>query len=115
MASYFLNNTKGTTIVNGKVVDDSYKLYLTPTMNYYKQFKEGLLFPKSAVIFNSKALNNVLSEFQFPLIVKTSQGRQGRGVSKLNNLEELKNILKKGGNYTTEKIINRPASVVGGL
>lgn len=106
MASYYLNSTQDTTIVNSKVVDDSYKLYLTPAMNYFKQFRESLPFPKTVVIFNTKALPEVVKGFEFPVIIKTSQGRQGRGVFKADNLEELTNKVREM-ETTGESIILR--------
>ncbi|MGD8744258.1 MAG: RimK family alpha-L-glutamate ligase [Candidatus Woesebacteria bacterium] len=95
-ASYYLAETNGTTIVNEKVVDPSYKLYLTPAMNYLKQQREGLAFPKSAILYSEKSLDSVLGEFEFPLIVKIAKGRQGRGVSLVNDKDELVRVVKKG-------------------
>ena len=91
-AAGYLFETKNTIIVNSKVVDPTYKLYLSPSMNYYKQFREGISFPKSAVIFSKKSIPRVIDKFKFPLIVKLSQGRQGRGVYMAENVEALYKI-----------------------
>lgn len=94
VAASYLFETKNTIIVNSKVVDPTYKLYLSPSMNYYKQFREGISFPKSAVIFSKKSIQKAIDKFDFPLIVKLSQGRQGRGVYMAENVEDLKKIAK---------------------
>lgn len=94
VAASYLFETKNTIIVNSKVIDPAYKLYLSPAMNYYKQFREGISFPKSAVIFSKKSIQRAIDKFDFPLIVKLSQGRQGRGVYMAENVEDLKKIAK---------------------
>jgi RimK family alpha-L-glutamate ligase len=88
-ASYYLNKKNGIVIVNNKVIDPGYKLYLTPAMNYLKQMNEKLAFPKSAIISSSKSIDSVIEGFDFPLIVKSSAGRQGKGVFLINSKDEL--------------------------
>lgn len=88
-AELFLKEKYATIIVNSKVVDPSYKLFLTPAMNYLKQYRQKLPFPKSVLIFSSKSIDSIIDKFKFPLIVKTSAGRQGRGVFKADSKEEL--------------------------
>jgi RimK family alpha-L-glutamate ligase len=58
-------------------------------MNYLKQYRQKLPFPKSALIFSSKSIDSIIDKFNFPLIVKASVGRQGRGVFKADSKEEL--------------------------
>ncbi len=94
-AAYFLKQNFGTIAVNSKVVDPSYKLYLTPAMNYMKQMDEKIDFPKSAIIFSHKSVDAVIGDFNFPLILKTATGRQGRGVFKIENKNELIEKLKE--------------------
>ena len=94
-ASYYLNKKNKTVIVNNKVIDPDYKLYLTPAINYLKQMNEKLLFPKSAVISSSKSIDSVIEGFNFPLIIKSSAGRQGRGVFLVDSKDELVNKVKE--------------------
>ncbi len=93
-ACLFLNKTRKTKIVNYKAIDPSYNFYLTPAIDYLKQTENSLPFPYSAVLFDSKSINYVINSFSFPLIIKVSEGRQGKGVFKADNLEELKTIAK---------------------
>lgn len=95
VTSHYLKETKNTIIVNKKTVDPNYKLYLSPTMNYYKQSKQNLPFPKSASIFSEKSIDSIIEKFQFPLIVKAAKGRQGKGVYKVENKEKLRKLVKK--------------------
>ena len=85
----FLNDTKDTVIVNSKVVDKSYNLYLSPLSSYLKQMNENIPFPKSAAIFSKLSIPSIIGSFAFPVIVKSSQGRQGRGVFKADDLRAL--------------------------
>lgn len=86
---------KGVKIVSSKVVDTSYLYYLSPAIDYLKQQENGLMFPKSAVLFSSKSVDSVVPKFSFPLILKTSTGRQGKGVFKIETVEELKKKIKE--------------------
>jgi RimK family alpha-L-glutamate ligase len=88
-ASYYLNKKNKTIIVNNKVIDPNYKLYLTPAMNYLKQMDEKLPFPRSAIILSSKSIDSVIEGFDFPVIIKSSAGRQGKGVFLVNSKDEL--------------------------
>ena len=98
-ACLHLSKTQGTIVVNKKVIDPSYNYYLTSSIDYLKQVEEGLPFPKTSVIFSEKAVDNIINEYKYPVILKTSEGRQGRGVFKVEDESELrekvKRILKK--------------------
>lgn len=94
-AASYLDKKKGTVIVNQKVVDPTYNYYLTPAIDYLRQTEEGLSYPKSAVIYSAKSLDSVLTGFEFPLIIKTSAGRQGKGVYKADSKEQLVSIVSK--------------------
>lgn|SRR3972149_2771 len=93
-AAYFLNKNFGTLIVNNKIVDPNYNYFLTPALDYLKQSENTLPFPKSAVVFNPKEIDSVLEEFHLPVIVKTSIGRQGRGVYLAKSRDEVKKAAK---------------------
>jgi RimK family alpha-L-glutamate ligase len=94
-ASLYLKKTKNTIIVNEKVVDQTYNYYLTPAIDYLKQTEENLLYPKSAVVSSEKSVDCVSEEFEFPVIVKTSGGRQGKGVFLVNSVNEIKKVIKE--------------------
>lgn len=85
----------GTIIVNQKVIDPTYQHFLTPASEYEKQTDNCLNYPTSAVIFNHSGFEAVKDNFSFPLIIKTSSGRQGRGVFKVSSAEELRLIIKE--------------------
>lgn len=93
VAANYANQNYGAIIVNGKVIDPAYQHYLTPASEYEKQTENNLNYPTSAVIFNYSGFEVVKDQFSFPLIMKTSSGRQGRGVFKVNSTEELKKII----------------------
>ena len=88
-AALYLKEKYGTIIVNQKTVEPTYQLYLTPAIDYLKQYKVNLPFPSSAIIYSYKSIDSIIEKFKFPLILKTAAGRQGRGVFKLNSKDEL--------------------------
>ncbi len=95
LAADYAHKKFAATIVNQKVIDPSYQHLLTPASEYQKQTENKLNYPASAVIFNYAGFEAVKDQFTFPIIIKTSSGRQGRGVFKVNSPEELKNIIKE--------------------
>lgn len=95
-------------IVNQKILDPSYLYYLSPAMDYLKQFQHQLPFPKSAIVFKPKSVDSIIKDFSFPLIVKNSTGRQGKGVFKVNSIPELKTaILQNSQQDATPSFIIR--------
>ncbi len=95
LAAQYAHKKFGAIIVNQKVIDPTYQYFLTPASEYEKQTENGLSYPASAVIFNFAGFEKVSDQFAFPLIIKTSSSRQGRGVFKVNTPEELKKIIKE--------------------
>ncbi len=93
-ASYLAENF-GTLIVNRKTVEAGYKYYLTPAIDYLRQTQNNLPYPASCVVFNKKGAEAVIGKFNYPLIVKTSAGRQGRGVYLCHNFDEVKNAIEE--------------------
>lgn len=92
-ACLYLNLQHNTTIVNQKVVELTYNYYLSPAADYLKQTENNLSFPKSLIVFSSKELHQLVSGYEFPLIVKVPDGRQGRGVHKVGNFDELEKVV----------------------
>lgn len=108
-ASSFLHNKYGTKIINHKVVDPTYNYYLSPASDYLKQTQNKLPYPKSAIIFSEKSLESISSKFEFPLIIKPSDGRQGRGVKLVENKngleDEVKELLKTATSVVVREFI----------
>ncbi len=92
-ASYFLHKTRGTKIVNQKMVDSTHLYIHSPAADYLKQVENNLPFPKSAVVIKSKSVDEVMKGFKYPVIVKDSGGHKGKGIYKVNSLEEIKKII----------------------
>jgi RimK family alpha-L-glutamate ligase len=88
-ACLYLSKKNNTISVNQKSIDASYNLYMTPAIDYLRQTESDLSYPKSALIYSKGSIDSVISEFKFPVIVKNAQGRQGKGVFKVNDKEEL--------------------------
>lgn len=95
LAAEYANKKFGTVIVNQKVIDPTYQYFLTPASEYEKQTENDLNYPASAIIFNYSGFGAVKDQFTFPLIIKTSSGRQGRGVFKVDIPDELKIVIKE--------------------
>lgn len=115
-AALYLNQNFGTKIVNFKAIDPKYNYFLTPAIDYLKQGQADLPFPKSKVLFSNKNLKENIQDFSFPLIIKTSNGRQGKGVYLTHDLEEAKiateEILEKnGGSFIVREFIPNDGDV----
>jgi RimK family alpha-L-glutamate ligase len=93
-AGLYLAEKFGTIIVNQKTIDPNYNYYLTPAIDYLRQAQANLPYPKSTVVFNLKGAKMAMEDFSYPVIVKTSAGRQGRGVFLCNNFDEVKSALE---------------------
>lgn len=85
----YLNQHHNTKIVNNKIIDPSYHYYLTSVMDYWKLQKEGLLFPKTTVLYTSKAIDAVISDFDMPAILRGMPGRKGKTVAKVSSKQEM--------------------------
>lgn len=101
----YLSEKIGTKIVNQKAIDPEYNFYLTPAIDYLKQVNSDLSFPRSAIIFSHKSVESVINNFEFPLILKVSGGRQGKGVFKLENKEDLIQKSKELEEITPSQVI----------
>lgn len=80
LVKHLVSKNKKLKIINQKVIDPSYNLFLTPFSDYLAQFENKLPFPKSKLILSRKELIDIEKDFKFPLIVKKPAGRQGKGV-----------------------------------
>ncbi|QQS39371.1 RimK family alpha-L-glutamate ligase [Candidatus Woesebacteria bacterium] len=91
-ACYYLSQ-QGKKVINAKVVDPSYIYYLSPAMDYLRQTENAIPFPKSAILLTESAVDEIAGQFEFPVIVKTASGRQGKGVFKADSPEKVKEII----------------------
>ncbi|MBI3397203.1 RimK family alpha-L-glutamate ligase [Candidatus Woesebacteria bacterium] len=96
-----LNEKLGTIIINSKAIDPESNFYLGPAIDYLKQAENNIPFPKSAVLFSNSSIADIMGEFSFPVILKTSLGHRGEGVFKVENLQDLNKFVEettKGAN-----------------
>lgn len=95
LACQHLSEKYGTKIVDQKMVDPNYKIFFSPTAELKKQVENGINFPQTTVIVSAKAINDALTDFSFPVIVKTNNLQRGLGVSLVNSAGEIKEIITK--------------------
>lgn len=86
---------KGVRIVYNKTISSDYLYYLTPAIDYLRQYENNLPFPKSAIVFDAKSVDSVIRNFDFPVVMKISGGRQGRGVFLLEDQKDLEDKIKQ--------------------
>jgi len=86
-AALYLENTH-------KAISGNYNFFLTPAIDYLKMVDNSLPLPRSAIFYDNKSVASAVEGFDFPLILKTSAGRQGRGVFKVESLDEVERIVK---------------------
>lgn len=114
-AALYLHQKFGTIIVNKKAVDAKYNYYLTPAIDYLRQTQEGINYPKSIVAFTTNNLDRFLKEFSYPIIVKRSNGRQGKGVylvdSKANLQKVTEEILQEDNSFVIREFIPNDGDV----
>ncbi len=95
-AAYYLSENFGTLIVNRKTVEPNYKYYLTPAIDYLRQTQNDLPYPASCIVFNKKGAEAIIGKFAYyPVVVKTSSGRQGKGVYLCHNFDEVKGAIEE--------------------
>lgn len=94
LAAEYLNKKEKTIIVNKNTIDPSFNYSTTPILSYLLQVENKLPFPKSTLIFSPNSVDNVITNYEFPVIVKASVSHQGKGVFKAGNKAELIRILK---------------------
>lgn len=94
-ACLYLAEKHKTRIINRKTVEPDYHYYLSPAADYLRQTENKLPYPRSVIVFSSKGLRDVLAGYNLPLIVKVSDGRQGRGVYKVETYEEMARVVRE--------------------
>jgi RimK family alpha-L-glutamate ligase len=87
------------------MIAPDYLYYLTPAADYLKQTKAEIRYPKSVVLYASADPEEAAKDFSFPLIVKISASRQGKGVFKIKSLDELKRLFSKHKDETPALVL----------
>ncbi len=68
--------------------------------------------PKTRLLTDGDSLEKIVEDFEFPLIVKKNTGGKGIGVKKINNEEELKEVLASEGNFSGKYLVQEFAMPV---
>ncbi len=86
---------KGVVIVNKAVVDPAFNFNINVAKEYLLEAENDLPYPKSLIFLSSNYTDSVVKNFDFPLILKSGEGRQGKSVFKIKNNNELAAKIKK--------------------
>lgn len=105
IACRYLNQKLGTVIVNKSVTEEGLNSAPTPLLSFEQQLANSLPYPASAVVFKTRSAESVIEKFTFPVIVKKSNGRQGRGVFLAQNIASVERIIKENREKTDAFII----------
>jgi len=82
----FLSGNFGTVVVNKSWIEEGEKIYNPSCLrSFFIQARKNLPFPRTYLVFSTKSLGFFLknSDFTFPMIVKSGEGRQGKKVFKV--------------------------------
>jgi len=82
-------------VVERKMVDTSTKIFFTPNAELLKQVENGISFPRSVTVMETRGLGEVLRGFEFPVVLKVGSLQRGLGVFKAEDLRGLMGIMKK--------------------
>ena len=58
-------------------------------------------------VTNDISINDIISEINFPMIVKPANGGSSIGISKVNNKKELKNAIKEAYKYDNKVLVEK--------
>jgi len=105
LAANFFKQKNKIQIVNDKLTGSALDSNPAPAVDYYFQYRIGLPFPKSAIVFNYKSFDQIKSEFSYPMIIKSSNGRQGKGVHLINSAEEARKVFQENKDNETSLVV----------
>lgn len=95
-----LHRETGAIVVDRRLVDPRYHGWSSPAVEYVAQTRLGLRYPRSAMLASTLGLDTVLADFDFPVIVKGSLSRQGRGVHLCSDVGAVRKLMKENeGGY----------------
>lgn len=89
----YLAQEKGTIIVNRHTVDPNFHYNPNVLKEYLLLSKHGITYPKTVTISSIKSLDFLITQLSFPFIVKSGEGRKGKSVFKVENKDELSEVL----------------------
>lgn len=84
---------RGAHVVNRQLVEPGTIGYSTPAEEYRVQVEQGLRFPRSVMLADPASVDEACLALGFPMIVKGSQSRQGKGVHLIQDRESLLQLL----------------------
>lgn len=89
-----------TKIVNGMVINPSFKYYPVQSWFYLKEFENGIPSPNTFTIYSEESLLKISKRLHYPLIVKISEMHRGTGIYLAKSDNEVKTIIRKNINCT---------------
>lgn len=76
-------------VVDARLVESTLDEY-SGLSKYFLEQEEGLYFPRSISFKRPAEIESRFGEFEMPAIIKTNSSKQGAGVGKVGNFQELK-------------------------
>ena len=95
VAGKHLHHKWGTRIINRNTIEDGFNYSPTPTLDFSIQAENDLPYPRTTVIHSLTHVDSLKSKFDFPVIVKHGMVHKGKGVHKAENVEDIKEIIRK--------------------
>ena len=80
---------KGVIIVNSAVVDPAFNFNINVAKEYLLSAVSEIPFPRSMVVLSSKSAGIIKENFEFPFILKSGEGRQGKSVFMISDEKDL--------------------------
>lgn len=95
IAGQHLRQYHNTIIVDASALKKGSGTYASPLLEYRLQTEYGLRFPKTVTLSSGQSFQSLSMTFNYPVIIKGSQSRQGRGVFLAQNQEEALSLIKR--------------------
>lgn len=90
----YLHREHGCIVLDRRIVELGLDQY-SGVAKYILQHEHGIFFPRSVVFKRAEDLKSRLSEFSFPVVVKSNSSKKGRGVGLFHSLKEIDAFSKK--------------------
>src|SRR5258708_16870192 len=93
----YLSKKYKTKVVNQRIIDKKSGVFLTPIsiIDYYRQTKSRIDYPKSVTFYTTKGIPEIKEKIKFPMIVKSSVGKQGKLVFKVDDEKEIEEKIRQ--------------------
>lgn len=89
----YLHRTTGCQVIDSKIIESKLDEYSCLT-NYFLEHEHGLHLPRSIVFKYVNEIEDKLHEFEFPVIIKTTESKQGQGVGLAKNVKGVRDFVK---------------------